>query len=89
MEQSLLSIVTFLPLVAAVIMALFLRGDDAAAQLGAKRLALFATAATFIVSLFILFQFDPANTGFQMVEESEWVMGLTYKVASTGLPSCS
>ncbi len=85
MEQSLLSIVTFLPLVAAVIMALFLRGDDAAARLGAKRLALFATAATFVVSLFILFQFDPANPGFQMVEESEWMMGLTYKVGVDGI----
>ena len=36
----LLSIVTFLPAVAAVILALFLRGDDAAAQKNAKLVAL-------------------------------------------------
>ena len=54
MAQQLLSIITFLPLVAAVILALFMRGDDEAAQMGAKRLALFTTAATFVVSLFLL-----------------------------------
>lgn len=85
MEQSLLSIVTFLPLVAAVIMAVALRGNDAAAQLGAKRVAFVATAATFIISLFILTKFDPANTGFQMVEEREWMLGLTYKVGVDGI----
>jgi hypothetical protein len=41
--DNLLSIVTFLPLVAALIMAVFLRGDDEAAQLNAKRLAFAAT----------------------------------------------
>ena len=44
--DNLLSIVTFLPLVAALILAVFLRGDDPAAQRNAKRLALTATSAT-------------------------------------------
>ena len=47
--DNLLSIVTFLPLIAAIILAVFLRGDDAAAQLNAKRLALAATSATFLI----------------------------------------
>jgi NADH-quinone oxidoreductase subunit M len=85
MAQQLLSIITFLPLVAAVIMALFMRGDDEAAQMGAKRLALFTTAATFLVSLFLLVDFDPANTGFQFVVEREWIMGLTYKMGVDGI----
>jgi NADH-quinone oxidoreductase subunit M len=84
MDQ-LLSIVTFLPLVAALIMALLLRGNDAAAQLNAKRLALAATTATFVISLFVLLEFDPQNTGFQMVEEYEWLLGLTYKVGVDGI----
>ncbi|WP_341862390.1 NADH-quinone oxidoreductase subunit M [Gymnodinialimonas sp. 57CJ19] len=83
--DNLISIVTFLPLVAAVIMAVFLRGDDEAAQLNAKRLALAATAATFVVSIFLLVQFDTANTGFQLVEEREWMFGLTYKVGVDGI----
>ena len=83
--DNLLSIVTFLPLVAAVIMAFFLRGNDAAAQRNAKWLALIATSVTFLVSLFILLQFDPANTGFQFVEERTWIMGLNYKMGVDGI----
>jgi NADH-quinone oxidoreductase subunit M len=85
MAQQLLSIITFLPLVAAVIMALFMRGDDEAAQMGAKRLALFTTTATFLVSLFLLVEFDPANTGFQFVVERQWILGLTYKMGVDGI----
>jgi NADH-quinone oxidoreductase subunit M len=83
--DNLLSIVTFLPLVAALIMAVFLRGDDEAAQLNAKRLAFAATLATFLVSLFILVQFDPNDTGFQLVEQTEWLFGLQYKVGVDGI----
>jgi NADH-quinone oxidoreductase subunit M len=85
MENQLLSIITFLPLVAAIILALFMRGDDAAARQGAKWLALFTTSATFVISLFVLFRFDPSNTGFQFVEEREWILGLTYKMGVDGI----
>ena len=81
----LLSIVTFLPAVAAVILALFLRGDDAAAQKNAKLVALVTTTATFLISLGILFGFDPANTDFQFVEERPWILGLTYKMGVDGI----
>ncbi|TGD42163.1 NADH-quinone oxidoreductase subunit M [Pseudotabrizicola sediminis] len=83
--DNLLSIITFIPAVAAVIMALFLRGDDAAAQQNAKWLALLATAATFLVSLFLLAGFDPANTGMQFVEEYDWILGLQYKMGVDGI----
>ena len=83
--NSLLSIITFIPLIAAAILALFLRGDDEAAQRNAKWLALIATSATFLVSLFVLFQFDPADTGFQFVEESDWILGLKYKMGVDGI----
>ena len=74
--DSLLSIVTFIPALAALILAAFLRGEDEAAQRNAKYVALFATSVTFLVSLGIYFGFDPANTGFQFVEEGDWVIGL-------------
>jgi NADH-quinone oxidoreductase subunit M len=83
--ENLLSIITFLPLVAAAILALFLKGDDPAAQKNAKWLALIATTVTFLVSLFLLAGFDPADTGFQFVEERAWIMGLKYKVGVDGL----
>ncbi len=83
--DNLISIVTFLPAIAAIIMGVFLRGEDEAAQLNAKRLAFAATLATFLVSIFLLVQFDAQNTGFQLVEESPWMFGLTYKVGVDGI----
>ncbi|QBY00163.1 NADH-quinone oxidoreductase subunit M [Rhodophyticola sp. CCM32] len=83
--NSLLSVVTFIPLVAALIMALFLRGDDDAAQSNAKWLALLATGATFLLSLSILWEFDAGETGFQLVEEHDWLFGLTYKLGVDGI----
>ena len=83
--ENLLSIITFIPAVAAAILALFLRGEDAAAQRNAKWLALLATTATFLVSLFVMAGFDPANTGFQFVEEYDWILGLKYKMGVDGI----
>ncbi|MHA3980285.1 NADH-quinone oxidoreductase subunit M [Halovulum sp. GXIMD14794] len=83
--DNLLSLVTFLPLIGAVVLMLFLRGEDAAAQLNAKRLALFTTLATFLLSLAIITGFDPQDPGFQFVEESKWIAGLTYKMGVDGI----
>ena len=83
--DNILSIVTFIPAVAALIMALFLRGDDEAARKNAKWIAMFATSATFLASLFILSGFDRSNTEFQMVEEASWLMGLQYKMGVDGI----
>ncbi len=83
--DNLLSIVTFIPAVAAAILAIFLRGEDEAAQKNAKWVAMIATSLTFVVSLFILFDFDSANTGFQFVEQREWLLGLQYKMGVDGI----
>ena len=82
---NLLSILTFLPLVAALVLALFLRGTDAAAARNARWLALIATSATFLISLGLLSGFNAADPGFQFVEEHTWIMGLTYKVGVDGI----
>jgi len=83
--DNILSIVTFIPAVAALIMALFLRGDDEAARKNAKWIAMFATSATFLASLFILSGFDSSNTEFQMIEQASWLMGLQYKMGVDGI----
>ena len=85
MDNQLLSIITFIPALAALILALFLRGEDEAANRNAKWLALIATSATFLVSLILLAGFDPANTGFQFVEDRTWIMGLRYKLGVDGI----
>ncbi|PRY21525.1 NADH dehydrogenase subunit M [Aliiruegeria haliotis] len=83
--ENLISIIIFLPLIAALILAVFLRGEDEAAQRNAKWLALIATSATLFISLFLLAGFDASNTEFQFVEDREWLMGLKYKMGVDGI----
>lgn len=85
MSTQLLSIVTFMPTFAALILALFLRGDDEAAQRNAKWLALITTTVTFLISLFVLFEFAPADTGFQFVVAAQWLMGMEYRLGVDGI----
>ncbi len=80
-----LSLMTFIPLIAAAILALLLRGEGEAVDRNAKFVALAATIFTFVVSLFVLAGFDPQDTGFQFVEEGEWILGLTYKMGVDGI----
>lgn len=84
--ENLLSIITFLPMLGAAILVVFLRGNDAYAQRNAKILALVTTLATFVISaVAIIAEFDPSNTGFQLVEEREWLAGLNYKLGVDGI----
>ncbi|MDF1855502.1 NADH-quinone oxidoreductase subunit M [Pseudooceanicola sp.] len=82
---NLLSITCFIPAIAALILAIFLRGEDEAAQRNAKWVALIATTLTFVVSLFILAGFNPDDTGFQFVEDRSWLLGLRYKMGVDGI----
>tara|TARA_R110000751_G_scaffold14890_20_gene48359 strand:+ start:12453 stop:14096 length:1644 start_codon:yes stop_codon:yes gene_type:complete len=83
--DNILTLVTFLPLIGALVLILVLRGEDAAAQLNAKVVALITTAATFLLSLVILGGFDSSNPDFQFVEEGTWLMGLSYKMGVDGI----
>ncbi len=83
--NSLLSLITFLPLIGAVVLLVFLKGEDAMAQRNAKLLALFTTSATFLLSLFLIAGYDPSNPGFQFVEERPWLGGLTYRMGIDGI----
>ncbi|QYX55612.1 NADH-quinone oxidoreductase subunit M [Roseovarius sp. SCSIO 43702] len=83
--SNVLSLTTFIPLIAAAILAVFLRGEDEFAQRAAKWVALVATVLTFLVSIAILVQFDPANPDFQMVEEAAWLLDIKYKMGVDGI----
>ena len=83
--ENLLTIMIFIPLIAGLILMIFLRGDDAAAQNNAKLLALIATLATFLTSIFLYAGFDSANTDFQFVEERVWLLGFSYKMGVDGI----
>ncbi|MCY4540860.1 MAG: NADH-quinone oxidoreductase subunit M [Rhodobacteraceae bacterium] len=80
-----LSIIIFTPLIAAVIMGVFLRGDDAIAVRNVKFLALAASVATFLISLVVLFGFDTSASEFQYVEQATWLPGLQYKLGVDGI----
>ncbi len=84
-DLSFLSLITFLPLIGALVLVIFLRGDDEAAQLNAKRFTLLVTLATFAISLFVLAGFDGENPDFQFVEEGTWLAGLKYKLGVDGI----
>ena len=67
--SNILSVVTFLPVVGAVLIALL--NKDAARN--ARWIALWTTLVTFIVSLAIWWNFDKTSAGFQFVEEYAWL----------------
>ena len=77
----LLSIVTFLPLAGALFIFLLGRAEGEAGDRNAKWVALWTTLATFAFAVMVWVQFDPANPGFQMVEEAPWLGGgVSYKM---------
>ncbi|MGI9354164.1 MAG: NADH-quinone oxidoreductase subunit M [Rhizobiaceae bacterium] len=81
-----LSIVTFLPLVGALIIFL-INEDSEVAGRNVRYVALLTTAITFIVSLGIWITFDNAQSGFQMVERHEWIRegGIAYHMGVDGI----
>jgi len=80
-----LSLTTFLPLVGAVLVAFLAGGDDDAGKRNARWIALWTTLATFLVSLAIWVNFDKANSGFQFLEDREWVGPIRYKMGVDGI----
>jgi len=84
----LLSLITYAPIVGvAAILALRLLGkpEDAKTVSTAKWIALVTTLATFALSLLMVVQFDPADAGFQFVEDSAWFAGLHYRMGVDGI----
>jgi NADH-quinone oxidoreductase subunit M len=68
-QPSLLTVVTFLPLLSVAAL-LLLRADD---HLWIRRIALAASLAEFVVSLFLLRGFDAAESHYQFEEVHEWI----------------
>jgi NADH-quinone oxidoreductase subunit M len=80
-----LSVVTFLPAIGAILVYLS-RGDDAAAQGNARWIALWTTLITFAVSLILVMRFDSANGDFQFVEKAPWLANaINYHMGVDGI----
>ena len=68
-----LSILTFLPLVGALAIMLFVRGDEEHQKKRATVIGMATSLVVFALSLVLLPYFDALNTGFQFVEHVDWM----------------
>ncbi len=79
-----LSGLLILPLIGSALI-LFVRGEDEAALSNIRYIALLTTLVTFLLSLVAWWQFDPANSAFQLVEQASWVSSsITFKLGVDG-----
>lgn len=78
-----LSIITFLPLIGALIVAVLPR----AAAGAIRAVAILSALASFVLSLGVLSGFDTAQAGYQFVESSQWIpqYGIGYKLGVDGV----
>ena len=80
-----LSGILALPLIGALFI-LLLPGDSEATTRNARWIALFTTLITFALTLVAWSRFDPAQPGFQLVEERDWFShAILYKLGVDGV----
>src|SRR4030081_1120536 len=80
-----LSVVTFLPVLGALVIYLS-RGDDEAARRNSRWIALWTTLVTFAVLLILVWRFDPAQPDFQFVEKAPWLANaITFHMGGDGI----
>ena len=80
-----LSGILLLPVVGALFI-LLLPGETEATKRNARWIALFATLITFVLSLVAWGRFNPAEPGFQLIEEHDWFSHvILYKLGVDGI----
>jgi len=81
-----LSLTTFLPTLGALAI-LVIRGDRETVARNARATALWASIATFIVSIFLWIGFDNTTADFQFVEKIPWIasLGIHYHMGVDGI----
>ena len=79
-----LSTVTFLPLLGALLITA-LRGGDEAADRNARFIALWTTLVTFALSLVLWRDFDPTTAQFQFVEQRAWLGVIKFHMGVDGI----
>ena len=85
LTDNLLTVITFLPLVGALIL-LFVGGEDENGKNLSRWVALVTTLVTFALSLLMWSRFDPANADFQFVENYEWIgTSIGYRMGVDGV----
>ncbi len=82
-----LSILTFLPLVGALIIVLWVRGDAAVVDSNSRWVALWTSVMNFVVSLLLWTNFDSTSAAFQFEEQVAWIPGfhISYHLGIDGI----
>jgi NADH-quinone oxidoreductase subunit M len=80
-----LSLITFLPLLGALIIGLFVQGSDVQSSENAKRVSLVTSIIVFLLSLVMFSGFDKNSSDFQFVEEFLWLGFFNYKLGVDGI----
>ena len=90
----LLSVVTFLPLLGAFLLAVLIHPNKEdnedkknASEKNVKLFSLWITLVNFFISIVVYLNFDPTNAGFQLEEKFEWVKesGIFYHLGIDGI----
>ncbi|MBI3440430.1 MAG: NADH-quinone oxidoreductase subunit M [Proteobacteria bacterium] len=81
-----LSLMTFLPLLGALLI-MTVRGDEESVAANARSVALVTSLLTFAVSVYMYMGFDQSSADFQMVEKYDWLPGfnIAYKMGVDGI----
>ncbi len=87
-DWPLLTVTTFLPLVGAFLILVMARDPNPEVTARASRnVAMIVSVATFLVSLLIWANFNPADAGFQLVDKADWLpgYGISYYMGVDGI----
>jgi NADH-quinone oxidoreductase subunit M len=81
-----LTLITFLPLLGALFI-LTVRGEPEIVARNTRNVAMLTSVTTFLLSLGLWFNFDPANPGFQFQELAEWMpaFNISYHMGVDGI----
>jgi NADH-quinone oxidoreductase subunit M len=85
MNWPILSVVTFLPLLGALLVALLVHGNERLARGTARWIALWATLVTFAISLVMVWRFDASSAEFQFAEKYNWLGIASYHMGVDGI----
>ena len=83
----LLTAITFLPLIGALLIIFGINGKQEDVNNNAKHMALFTSLFTLAFGLFLFMRFDPSSADFQFVEQSNWFrqIGIDYHMGVDGI----
>lgn len=86
-EYNILSVLIFLPLLGAALIAFFVKGDEETILRNSRNTALWVSIGTFLFSLLLIVNFDVTTADFQFVEKYTWIEGynINYSLGIDGI----